>query len=255
MFSDLANALSSPLVHGPITFIILRVLLRYTERKWWQQAFTYLPVAWVFLCASTYPSILLVRHLENKFPPLPLTSTSWQSADAIVVMACYYFDDENLPLVSRWPRCSLQRNLQAAMLYKIKKMPIYLAGGKLFSKDRLSQAEFNKSVLVKLGVDEHDIVVITRGYNTKTEVQALSDSLSAKKIVLITSAAHMLRAVGYFSHSDTNIIASPVDYLARTDVGFRVTLPNAQSLYRSERAIHEYLGLLEQHFQLQTAIH
>jgi len=26
-------------------------------------------------------------------------------------------------------------------------------------------------------------------------------------------------------------------------------------LYRSERAIHEYLGLFEQHFQLQTAIH
>ena len=31
---------------------------------------------------------------------------------------CYYFGDDSIAFVSRWPDCSLKRNLQATLMYQ-----------------------------------------------------------------------------------------------------------------------------------------
>jgi hypothetical protein len=91
--------------------------------------------------------ILLIKHLEDKYPVIPLESSEWRKTDAIVVLACNYYEDDELPFVSRWPNCSLQRNLHAALMYREHPMPIYLAGDILGSTDKYSQASHNKDFL------------------------------------------------------------------------------------------------------------
>ncbi|MFQ3234672.1 MAG: uncharacterized SAM-binding protein YcdF (DUF218 family) [Paraglaciecola sp.] len=246
VLQGLANNLSSPLVHGPLIFIILRVLAYLSNDGKLLYRLSFLPLLWLFICSMTYPSVLMVKYLEDQYPVVQLTSEQWQRTDAIVVLACNYFDDDELPFVSRWPRCSLQRNLHAALMYQIKTMPIYLGAGVLSKEDSNSQAAFNASFLRKLGVKAEDIHVFPGGKDTQSEVATLAPALQGKSVSLVTSATHQLRAVEYFNRQGIKVLAIPVEHLSRRKIEFILGLPNAQSLYRSERAIHEYLGLIYQ---------
>jgi len=61
--------------------------------------------------------------------------------------------------------------------------------------------------------------------------------------LLITSAAHMPRAVACFRHLGMAVVPWPVDYL-RTGSGPGAWLPKPRTLERSATALHEYLGWL-----------
>jgi uncharacterized SAM-binding protein YcdF (DUF218 family) len=191
---------------------------------------------------------MLIKPLEDQYPTIKISSAVWQKADAIVVLACNHFDDEELPFVSRWPQCTMQRNLQAALMYKEKKLPIYLAAGILNKLDSKSQAEYNKAFLVRLGVNADDIFIFPQGHDTESEVDALAPHLTSKYVALVTSASHLPRAVQYFTLHGIDVLPIPVEHLSRKNVSFTIGLPNAFSLYRSERAIHEYLGLIYQRY-------
>ncbi|MFT6896791.1 MAG: uncharacterized SAM-binding protein YcdF (DUF218 family) [Paraglaciecola sp.] len=248
MLQGLANNLSSPLVHGLLIFTVLRVFayLRQDGKVFYRLSF--LPLVWIFTCSMTYPSVMMVKYLEDQYPVVQLTSEKWQSTDAIVVLACNYFDDDDLPFVSRWPQCSLQRNLHAALMYQAKPMPIYLGAGVLGKHDSDSQAAFNAMFLRKLGVKTEDIHIFPGGNDTESEVAALAPALQGKYVSLVTSAMHQPRAVEYFNRQGITVLAIPVEHFSRRKVEFTLGLPNARSLYRSERAIHEYLGLIYQNF-------
>ncbi|PKG92982.1 YdcF family protein [Paraglaciecola sp. MB-3u-78] len=241
-----ASILSSPLIHAPILFIIIRIIGHFRHNTKLYKYLSIGPVAWLLFCSMTYPSVLLIKKLEDNYPVVSLQSDQWKKTDAIVVLACNHFEDDELPFVSRWPNCSLQRNLHAALMYKIHPMPIYLAGGILGKKDNFSQASHNKAFFELMGVDGADIFITPKGSNTESEAKALSPLLQGKWISLVTSASHLPRAVKYFEDLGIKVLPIPVEHFSRRKIEPMIDLPNASSLYRSERAIHEYLGLIYQ---------
>lgn len=250
MLSQIANILSSPLVHAPLLYLLLRIVHHFSTHKVVFKGLSYIPIIWLFLCSMTYPSVLLIKPLEDQYPVIMVESPEWRATDAIVVLACNYFEDEELPFISRWPNCSLQRNMQAVLLYKAQKMPIYLAGDILGHNDVQPQAVHNKNFLEKFGVDPNDIHIITKGKTTETEVSALISILKTDNVTLVTSASHLPRAVRYFTDKNIHVVPVPVEHLSRKNIEASLGLPNAYSLYRSERAIHEYLGLIYQNLFL-----
>lgn len=248
MLASIASTFSSPLVHSLTLFAIFRIL-SHTKIK--PTLFSYLsivPLLWLLICSMPYPSVLLIKHLEAKYPVIPIHSDEWRKTDAIVVLACNYFEDNDLPFVSRWPNCSLQRNLHAALMYREHSMPIFLAGNILGSTDKYSQASHNKYFFEKMGVNSADIFVVPKGVNTETEINALVSIINGRHISLVTSASHLPRAVFYFEENDIQVLPIPVEYLSRKNAEPVAGLPNAASLYRSERAIHEYLGIIYQKY-------
>lgn len=246
----LASVVSSPLVHAPLLFLIFRVAATLGTHRVLYNCLSVIPIIWFFLCSMTYPSIELIKYLESPHPTVNIESEQWKSADAIVVLACNYYEEENFPYVSRWPNCSLQRNLQAVLMYKTYPLPIYLAGDVLNRTDSESQAEHNKSFFEYFGVPTQSIHTISKGTNTETEVAAIASILNGNKVALVTSASHLTRAIKYFDAFDIETIAIPVEHLSRRHTSFTIGLPSAKNLYRSERAIHEYLGLIYQDYFL-----
>lgn len=248
MLAWIASTFSSPLVHSFALFAMFK-LLSYTKFK--PTFFSYLsvvPLLWLLICSMTYPSVLLIKHLEDKYPVIPLDTEAWRKTQAIVVLACNYFEDDELPFVSRWPNCSMQRNLHAALMYREHPMPIFLAGDILGRNDKKSQASHNQYFFEKMGVDSADIIIVPKGRNTETEVNALVSILDGRHISLVTSASHLPRAVYYFEEKNIQVLPIPVEHFSRIKVEPMLGLPNATSLYRSERAIHEYLGLIYQKY-------
>jgi uncharacterized SAM-binding protein YcdF (DUF218 family) len=100
--------------------------------------------------------------------------------------------------------------------------------------------------LEKMGVDSKDVFTVAKGRNTESEAKALASLLNGKTISLVTSASHLPRAVKYFEDYNVKVLPIPVEHLSRRRIKPMINLPNALSLYRSERAIHEYLGLFYQ---------
>ena len=246
MLAELANKLTSPLVHVPVFVVLLHVLGMFTSQK---KLINYLKLVlclWLLLCSMTYPSIMFIKSLEDDYSVVKLESNDWKKADAIVVLACNYFEDDNLPFVSRWPNCSIQRNLHATLMYKVYPLPIYIAGGVLGSKDKEPQAFHNRDFYTLMGVEKNDIHVFPLGTNTQTEVEALAPQLKGKRIALVTSASHLTRSLVYFNLHGIDVIPIPVEHLSKIEIEPTIGLPNATSLYRSERAIHEYLGIIYQ---------
>jgi uncharacterized SAM-binding protein YcdF (DUF218 family) len=248
ILASIASTFSSPLVHSLALFAIFKVLSHTKIKPTFFSYLSIVPLLWLLICSMTYPSVLLIKNLEDKYPVIPLQSEEWRKAEAIVVLACNYFEDDKLPFVSRWPNCSMQRNLHAALMYREHPMPIFLAGDVLGRDDKESQANHNKYFFEKMGVDSEDIFILPKGRNTETEVSALVSILDGKSISLVTSASHLPRAVFYFEEKNVQVLPIPVEHFSRIDVSPMVGLPNARALYRSERAIHEYLGLIYQKY-------
>jgi uncharacterized SAM-binding protein YcdF (DUF218 family) len=244
----IASILSSPLVHGPLLFALIRIIAHFSKNPKTFNFVSFTPLVWLLLCSMTYPSVLLIKNLEDQYPVVFLQSKEWRKTDAIVVMACYYFEDDELPFVSRWPNCSLQRNLHATLMYKAHALPIYLAAGVLREKNKYPLAQHNQYFFESMGIDSADIFTTPKGMNTETEAKALSPLLQGKWISLVTSASHLPRAVKYFEDLGIKVLPIPVEHLSQIQVAPMFDLPNAQSLYRSERAIHEYLGLIYQKY-------
>ncbi|WP_289030489.1 YdcF family protein [uncultured Paraglaciecola sp.] len=247
MLADIATSLSSPLVHSTLMFVLLRFACLFSTSKL-LSFFSFLPLGWLLLCSMTYPSVILIKHLEDPYPTIKIESKVWRQTDAIVILACNYVEDDDLPFVSRWPNCSMQRNHYASQMYHSVNKPIYLAGGILGRRDVYSQAAHNQEFLTTMGVNSHDIFINSKGNNTETEVAALAEMLDGKYISLVTSASHLTRAITYFEDYNIKVLPIPVEHLSRKNVEPVLGLPNASSLYRSERALHEYLGLIYQNY-------
>jgi uncharacterized SAM-binding protein YcdF (DUF218 family) len=248
LLADIASMFSSPIVHGPILSILLLLIGYLTAKPKLGKTLSVVPLIWLLFCSMTYPSVLLIKPLEDIYPVIKLESQEWQTTQAIVVLACNYFEDDELPFISRWPNCSLQRNLHAALMYKKHNLPIYLAGEILGDKAKYPQAHHNRYFLETLGVDIKDIVTVTKGNDTESEVKALANLLDGKSISLVTSASHLPRAVKYFEDYNVTVLPIPVEHFSRRTIEPKINFPNALSLYRSERAIHEYLGLIYQQY-------
>ncbi len=202
-------------------------------------------VTWLALCSQYFFSYLMIAPLENKFPPIKAQSTSWQSANAIWVLACYHFDAELLPSVSQVNDCSLERLTHAANMYRIKRVPIYLTGGSFNSSTSKSHADVAASLLIALGVDKTDIKHVATGGNTIQEAFALSKQIGAQKLAVVSSATHGLRVSKILNQLKIDFVFVPVHFATQGEITFKVNAPSLQSLVRAERAMYEYGALLK----------
>jgi len=98
-------------------------------------------------------------------------------------------------------------------------------------------------LLENSGVKKSDIIMQPKPRYTKEEAIAIKKRLKDKPFILITSAYHMPRAIKIFKQSGLNPIPAPTDFKIEKINPF-YSHPEAKWLARTERAWHEYIGLL-----------
>jgi uncharacterized SAM-binding protein YcdF (DUF218 family) len=79
--------------------------------------------------------------------------------------------------------------------------------------------------------------------NTLESVELLKGHFEGKKVLLVTSAFHMGRAVAMFKKSGIDVFPAPTAY-ASEDVSFSFfsLIPDVGSLGKSSTAFYEYLS-------------
>lgn len=245
----LGHALAFPLVQFFLLILIAVLLGSWFKHKRLARCVTGGAFGWLLLWSQSVPSQLLLHSLEYRFDMLSADDPRWQEADYISVLACGNYPDTSLPLVSQWPRCSMQRLLHGAQMYKHSPRPVIVSGGMILESDK-PFAEHAKALLEALGVRSSDIIVVGEGETTRQEAAALQRVIGHKQVALVTSASHMQRAVNYFDSYQMDVIPIPVDHSGIPEISYKLTVPTSKNLQKAHKAFREYLGLLYQSIEL-----
>jgi len=120
-----------------------------------------------------------------------------------------------------------------------------------------NEAYLAKTIAIRSGLKEEQIIINKTGYNTGAEARFIA-KLSAKRqwrsMIISTSAYHMSRSLKKISSlSDSSLIAAPSDFrTVRTAALFKnkkklnLLVPTLSALNESTRSIKEYLGIFRE---------
>jgi uncharacterized SAM-binding protein YcdF (DUF218 family) len=127
---------------------------------------------------------------------------------------------------------------------------LILAGGWWPTQPQLPpEGEVLRQQALELGLPAADLATTGRVRNTAEEARAVAAQLPpGSRVVLVTSAFHLPRALRLFERQGLRVIPFPVDFQARGawaghPLGNPLTyLPSAEGLESSSRALREALG-------------
>ncbi len=203
------------------------------------------------MCYSAGPNILL-RQLENKYPPLCLSGTfdtavgsDISSVKWIVVLGGGHISDPNIPITSQISESTLVRLIEGIRLYKkIPGSKLILSEGKVF--DVVAGSETMAEVAKAIGINQEDLILESESIDTADEAQIIKPMVGDGKFILVTSAVHMPRSVALFERLGMHPIPAPTDYLVIESQSASPGdfFPSSAGMKRVEVALHEYIGLI-----------
>ncbi len=134
-----------------------------------------------------------------------------------------------------------------ALAYRHPEARLVFSGGSgaLFSGD-IKERPVNEQFLALLQVDEKRVIQEDRSRNTWENALFTRDLVAPEPDetwLLVTSAAHLPRAVGIFRRIGWPVVPWPVDYRTTGDERFR-RVEASQRLRELDEAAREWLGLL-----------
>jgi uncharacterized SAM-binding protein YcdF (DUF218 family) len=208
-------------------------------------------LGWMWLWSTPLWCDLLRGSLERAYPYK--SPDSYPDADAIVVLGggVRGYAGSTFPVIDL-NRAS-DRELFAAQLYKAgKARAIILSGGADPIYRTGAAAVGMKIFLMNLGIPSRAIHLGTKSRNTvenAQEVVAMLKPMKGRKILLVTSALHMKRAVWLFSRSDLQVIPAPTDFeVMNIPFSIHRILPDVEAFENSTRAYREYVGMVAHWF-------
>jgi uncharacterized SAM-binding protein YcdF (DUF218 family) len=188
----------------------------------------------------------LIRTLEDSVEPLTVTGEALQQrAGAIVVLGGGRTDAPEYggDTVSG---AALERLRYAARLHKLSRLPLLVAGGSVVGEP-VAEAKLMHDALVQ----DFQVDVAWREERSRTThenavyTRPILDATGIQRVVLVTHAWHMPRAVLAFRQAGIDVIPAPTIYAARdSTVTVRGFLPSSVGLSQSNVALHEWLGML-----------
>lgn len=243
--NKLVDGAINPLTLGIFAIMLAAILVAY---RWRRSGCIILcsAVAWLWLWGTPFFANWLGSHLESHWQAA--TAESVEKADAIVLLGGGMIDKKgDLPypdIIS-----AADRVWHAARLYRAGKAPLIIPTG-------TGVASAEKLLLMDLGVPEVAILCETNARNTEENARYLEKLLLEKepkgvthRVLLVTSAVHMSRALLMYKSYTKNIDIIPVAcdheysarYLRKRNIGD--FFPTAHSLSHSTYIFKEYLGL------------
>lgn len=203
---------------------------------------------WLLIWSQPYCADLLLYPLERNKKVLQLQHLDLEKPDFILVLACYYNTEGNVPEVSRWSNCSLQRLVQAAILYRRTQSKIIISGGHFLENQNVSYAQKAKVFLMSLGVPQDKIISIDEGTNTHEEINSTIQLVNGTNLLVVTTATHVLRVYNELQKTTRKLTFFPVDYHSAGELTPYISMPSIFALEATRSAFYEYLALIKQHF-------
>jgi uncharacterized SAM-binding protein YcdF (DUF218 family) len=179
----------------------------------------------LWLAATPFFSSWLNWRLQSEFPPVGIETLP--QSDAVILLGGAGLDLDN----------PTSRIMHALLIYRAGKAPrIVYSGG-------------DAEPLLELGVPRAALILDTESRNTRqnaVNTAAIFKAHGWRSGILVTSAAHMPRALAAFQRVGLNVVpattgvqAGPIQFDARLDLQM-----DNEALRRTTEAVKEIVGLL-----------
>ncbi len=225
----------------------------FTTRKKAGTGFIVFSFIWLLLISTDpFPNMLL-SGLESRFPAFDAVAYAGHHAmnlpRYVVVLGGGSYDDPQLSLTSRLSEASLARLAEGIMIADTFKAKLVFAAGNVCDQ-RETEAEIMAKIARRLGSSPEDVLVDTSSRDTASELAAVKSLIGDAPFVLVTSAAHMPRAIALAIAKGLHPLPAPANFLTHdaTTCSWEF-FPNPQNIRKTRRAFYEYLGLLWATFQ------
>ena len=189
-------------------------------------------------------SRLLVAPLENRSLPVP--NPKMVDAKAIVILgggrSFAAPEDGNRDQPGSQ---ALARLRHGARLHRLTGLPVLVSGG---APDRGGESE--AAVMARALREDFRIPVRwiedTSENTAQNAVHAATMLREAgiDRVLLVTDAIHMSRAMQVFSRTDLSLVRAPTDFVSRKTLSVEDFIPNPRFLRHSHYALHEWIGLV-----------
>ena len=206
--------------------------------------------AFALLAIFSSPAVAdaLLRSLEEQYPAVAAQDAP--QAQAIVVLGGAVHIPSQVHRASGITD-STDRVLEAFRLYRAGKAPLILCSGgsnPISGSGRPAESTVMKALLEEWGVPASAILVEDRSLSTRQNAEFSFEMLGARqmrRILLVTSASHMPRALPVFRRAGFDAVPAPADFRTGWGVPDPVSgwMPSAASLDASSTAIKEWIGL------------
>ena len=246
-FSKLATFVLLPPGVFFLAFLLATLLLYFGKRR---AGAILACISLIFFYALSTPAFsdLLIRPLEDRYPPYRITSTAaGDLEDALVVV----LDAGN---VDRSPEEALRSGLGDESLKRLvygirvaKKLglPLVFTGGQPYPKEGVEiESAAARRFIAESGFQGKSYFD-DESRTTRESAKNVSRLYRPASVILVTSAYHMPRSVASFEKVGLKVLAAPTDYkAARSPHALVDFLPSSDAFDDSYRALHEYLGLV-----------
>jgi len=151
-----------------------------------------------------------LRDLEFRYPPLQ-TSNIPAGDVVIVVLGSGFNPDPQLPANSQVGGAFLSRLLEGVRLWRLRpgaELVISVAG----TATGAQKSDFIAEISGLLGVQAASVRLLTTAESTLDEALLVRDLAAGRKVLLVTSAGHLPRAVQIFESEGLVVVAAPTDY-------------------------------------------
>lgn len=225
--------------------LVLAVLLYYLKRKKTAKFTVLTALILLFIFSVTPLPIYLIRSLEQQYPPYN-TNQKNQSLP-ILVLGGGHTDDSGLQPIHKLSNVAISRLTEGIRIYRINSEDTAFILSGYSGEGTIAHAEVMAKTALMLGVNKKDTIMLTKPATTWEEAVAFKKRFgTGKQFVLVTSAAHMPRAIQTFKMHGVYPIAAPTNYQSKKDSNktLYTWTPSSAKLICSERALHEYAGIL-----------
>ncbi len=236
--------------------LLLLVAILFWRQRRFSRRLTIVALVILWLGSTSGTANALARSLERRYLP----PEEVPQAEVIVVLGGgTEAADSPRPTVE--VNSAGDRVLYAAHLYRQGAAPhLLLTGGEIDwqSGGGSSPADQMAAILIEIGIPQEALWLETESQNTYENAlnsRAILEEKGINRILLVTSAMHLPRAVAVFEKQGFEVVPLPVDFTITDSVSgagrgaslqsrVMAILPSAGNLSLTTNALKEYLGFL-----------
>ncbi|WP_066838629.1 YdcF family protein [Rufibacter ruber] len=193
----------------------------------------------------------LINEVWLAWEPEPVLMQEVPHYDAAVVLTGVTRGDKSPHDRTHYGEGS-ERILDAIQLYKMGKVrKIIISGGSGSLQEVVNtEAHDLQQTALYAGVPAQDILLEEQSRNTRENARFTKELVQQQprlqRLLLLTSAFHMRRAAGCFAKAGLAVATFPVDFQThdRSFTPDDLLVPSAEALYKWEKIIHEWVGVI-----------
>lgn len=230
-----------------IFYLLIGLALVFRTKKNLRNALIIISGLWLFIIYISPLPIIITENREREYSSFKISEHSNLLNDSIlyiIVLGAGYENDPEISSTAKLSNTVAVRLIEAIRIYRnFPNAKLVTSGAEVNQK--VSQADAVANAAIDLGVNKEDTLQLSNTYNTRDEAENFLKRFgNENRVIVVTDAVHMKRAIKWFQYYGINAIAAPTNYYVKNDPDFPENrwIPSFRKIQMLNAVIREWVG-------------